>query len=898
MIKKAFNIFGLIQFWGWNFLGVFLAVLLVGYAVLPFVIMATFNGEIPLSITVCTLLLFVIPFIGIFWGIKRFKVTLPFFYGVQIPLVGLLLLRLFAVRELTLGTSLMIGGAIAACMGFCWWLWKSPKNPNPEALTGWRSILATFITTLIAITGLYIGVYTLLYTIPIGAEIIREIFSSDWNWFEYFDLFFLILFMFYCMSIFCFLLFPFYIAYYYPIRWWKTFKSGLIPKTKFLTLSGMSLAIIIALFSVSQLQPHVAHFNTLKNQSPAELRVEMENPERVRKTLLNTYLHEYRYLGNSDRNGLQRMYQDAFGSKGSGAFAQNTHNFMIAPFLYRGGHKDSHKADALYETLFDVPIQRVEQKPITKALQATYNRDAVTAGLMNIGLRNVLLKEQNVTVRDLGSHAEIEIEEIYENLTFENQEIFYYFALPEDAAITGIWIGRTDDREKMDKYIVAPRGAAQKVYEAQVVRNIDPALLEQVGPGQYRLRLFPIPVTSRRAQFDSRSQAFSQARENYMRMHLRYVTPNKKGKFALPALLEKRNVNWSRKTRRSLNGKAIKVKDSWMSAPYIDAGLAEPESLTINLGGQNISKRRVEHSVNQKVPTGNYAVIIDSSYSMRAYENDLKTNLEKLQNLETSAPDLSLIYFIYRADRKLVPISSPLKTDLDPYGSITLQDMIFSYQNQGETHDGLILLTDQNRYGVTTGIDDITLDIPLWIIPQKKAPAAYDDNILDLIYRNRGAVISNIDDFGLILSHKENQARIINGDIWSVEPGEATEIIKDKSLSALAARQLILARSYGIAPTPESLDQLHTIAKKYEVVTPYSSMIVLVNESQKQQLEKASQSEDRFDRESRSGKEFLTTPSPPSAVPEPHEWVLIFISLILLVWLWRRRDDFGGFAKA
>lgn len=40
---------------------------------------------------------------------------------------------------------------------------------------------------------------------------------------------------------------------------------------------------------------------------------------------------------------------------------------------------------------------------------------------------------------------------------------------------------------------VAPRGAAKQVYEESVSRGIDPALLAQVGPRQYQLRVFPIP---------------------------------------------------------------------------------------------------------------------------------------------------------------------------------------------------------------------------------------------------------------------------------------------------------------------------------------------------------------------------------------------------------------------
>ena len=172
------------QFWGWNILGAFLAILLVAYAILPYVIVASINGEIPLSITFCTLLLCAMPFIGIFWGIKHHKSALPFFYGVQIPVISLTLLRLFAVRELTFGTGLIIGLAILACASFGWHLWKAGKNPDDLPTKNSKFYVVTFLASLIAITGLYVGLNTLLYALPIDMDFFKGILSSNWQWFK------------------------------------------------------------------------------------------------------------------------------------------------------------------------------------------------------------------------------------------------------------------------------------------------------------------------------------------------------------------------------------------------------------------------------------------------------------------------------------------------------------------------------------------------------------------------------------------------------------------------------------------------------------------------------------------------------------------------------------------
>jgi MYXO-CTERM domain-containing protein len=78
------------------------------------------------------------------------------------------------------------------------------------------------------------------------------------------------------------------------------------------------------------------------------------------------------------------------------------------------------------------------------------------------------------------------------------------------------------------------------------------------------------------------------------------------------------------------------------------------------------------------------------------------------------------------------------------------------------------------------------------------------------------------------------------------------------------------------------------------VVTPWSSMIVLVDDAQREALRKASEAEDRFDREAESGIESTTTPSAGldvDATPEPHEWMLLALALLGLLAVARVRPQ-------
>jgi putative PEP-CTERM system integral membrane protein len=119
--------------------------------------------------------------------------------------------------------------------------------------------------------------------------------------------------------------------------------------------------------------------------------------------------------------------------------------------------------------------------------------------------------------------------------------------------------------------------------------------------------------------------------------------------------------------------------------------------------------------------------------------------------------------------------------------------------------------------------------------------------------------------------------------------------------SALAARQLILAE---MQQQRESLDQLktidrfHELAEYYGIVTPYSSMIVLVNDRQQQILDNLEQNADRYEREFEEITDTVpATQSPLTGVPEPEEWLLIGLAVAMLLWYANRHRLARNYVK-
>lgn len=103
----------------------------------------------------------------------------------------------------------------------------------------------------------------------------------------------------------------------------------------------------------------------------------------------------------------------------------------------------------------------------------------------------------------------------FTNISTINQEVILNFEAPtKNSVVSDLKLGL--DLELQGQ--VSPRGAARRVYEESLRKNIDPALIEKVGLNTYTLRVFPIP---------SKSDQKSQGRQL---VELKMLTPIVKNK--------------------------------------------------------------------------------------------------------------------------------------------------------------------------------------------------------------------------------------------------------------------------------------------------------------------------------------------------------------------------------
>ncbi len=148
----------------------------------------------------------------------------------------------------------------------------------------------------------------------------------------------------------------------------------------------------------------------------------------------------------------------------------------------------------------------------------------------------VELVERDVNVLTNGSSmlAEVTVTDSFTTFVSWDQEVVYEFSLPEHAVVTGLKLGASLEFTGQ----IAPRGAAQQVYVEQVRGRSDPALLEQTGPRQYRLRVYPVPGTSNAADRSRRERVEGPTQ----RVQFTYLVIRDKKGIPLPVYGESYNV--------------------------------------------------------------------------------------------------------------------------------------------------------------------------------------------------------------------------------------------------------------------------------------------------------------------------------------------------------------------
>ncbi len=288
-------------------------------------------------------------------------------------------------------------------------------------------------------------------------------------------------------------------------------------------------------------------------------------------------------------------------------------------------------------------------------------------------------------------------------------------------------------------------------------------------------------------------------------------------------------------------------------------------------------------------------------------------------DLPTTPVDVYLTASPYRGEEpELSTIESVLSDGIIYYGGQNAAQLITQYEelrqlNGDRTYDAVFILTDGTGYELGESAVDVPIpDAPVWLVHMgQELPLGYDDRTLEAIQVSGGGVTGDLEtaldrlavSLGAANTGDAASAPVVDlvdGYLWTVLPtGQADSALPPdvelvihnpvEPFAALAARRLVLAemqRNSGTIDQLETLDYLHALAIEHGIVTPYSSMIVLVDAAQQNLLDKLADLDDRYQREVESlGDTTPSTPTPLTGVPEPHEWLLMGLAAGMLVYL-------------
>lgn len=925
-------------FWSWNI--IFITFMILGFApqVLPELASAVTAGTIPIFFLGVGIALTLIPLIAIGLALVFLRSSpgrlFALAYGIEWPLMFMLAVRFFILRDANPGVAFLMTIALLGMTILLWQILDRHIDARGLPLT----ILRAIGLTLLLGAFLYGATWVSFYALPVGAEVWQALLQfvqnigailRNWDWRQFFALTWAVPFAILGSLLLGFSMTLFFIA---PVavtilairEWWRGLRAlaAKIGMPRAAAIAGAVTVVCATLFVITNQQPQRAAFAMLKTPPAtlSEAQALARQEDTLRAGLLNTYLAPFRYLSSlGEVRHVRDMYHYVLRlSVENAAQVQTLYEIVARPFLYepvnpltadnltdgRALREEPTEAAKLYQAYFDERIIDGEHALIANTVRATWSATQAEAALQAVDDREILLTRQEINIVEHGDWAEVELYEAYQNQTTQRQEVVYYFSLPESAVVTGVWLGGTNDRATRFAYRIAPRGAAQATYRNEMRRNVDPALVEQIGPRQYRLRVFPIEP--RRWQSN---RTLGDAPTMHLWLTFRVLANHQA--WTMPRLAEKRNVFWNEKSVRLVNGKPMQVDaPAWLPATVPASSSTTPVAHRVDFAsGESVIVRPM--TSNDLPPLRDnlrIAVVLDRSRSMAKYSAEVKTTLARLTKFANA--DAYLTASNYRGEpASHVKLSALDFNRIEYLGGQNAGELLvqFAALHAGETYDAIIVITDGSGYelGESTVKPPIP-NAPVWMVHLGGAlPLGYDDATLAALQASGGGVTGNIDDALNRLAVSTNRGLIAANDVpagatadwvdgyaWFVstthgKPGSAAPVLIDNDgFAAFAARRVILDTMYRERANLRqlsTLDQLHALATKNNIVTPFSSMIVVVNPQQEQLLQTLEARGDRFEREvEQVGETLGQNALSVTGVPEPHEWLLIALAAAML----------------
>lgn len=524
---------------------------------------------------------------------------------------------------------------------------------------------------------------------------------------------------------------------------------------------------------------------------------------------------------------------------------------VARPYTYNYSFKTNYPNLATVATeIFDYNIYTGMENSASTSVQQTFEQVTLTD------------RTTAITLKEDGRIALVTITETFNNLAFNDRETRAEFVLPEGSVIVDLNLGMNLEFPGL----IAPRGAAKKTYEAEVRQKRDPALLQEIGPNQYRLRVFPIPQNGQQ------------------RVQYSYITLITPSGFGLPRYTDTVGFSNSASLQEQtlIDSKIAQVKNGF-ALPGID--YCELQNSLIGSSRQSFLITSVPASVHVcseknklsalSEPIGKkIAIVLDvSASSAKAKPTDeliefFKNNTELLQQNNVT---------LYRHNTLM---AEPIPLTASNFEEVLSSVVWFgnsyfdSILEQAPTNVDAIfyLATAERSHTTTPNLEKIRNGPPLYLIyPSITTAPNWNPQVADSVFSRAVTTSLTIDEAWLAFAVTESPhpGSVVISPYWQVDPVAVETTLGEMLNPSFSSQKLSndfpeLYRAYSKlhkditsaaagknlqnpdADTLSVLDQLTTTAQQLHTVTPLTSLIALVNETQLDRLDQNSQQSDRY----------------------------------------------------
>lgn len=649
----------------------------------------------------------------------------------------------------------------------------------------------------------------------------------------------------------------FYLVYRYHMETRTSYVDMHTEKSAWQLIGGIALAYMFLVGGSSLLSSKQDVLDRLDSyaqattyEEKAELARELQPQEQTLKSLIsNRRLHSTGIWTRNSRD-LERSYTRELGLDPMiTKIIQQTFLTIAHPFVNQQPQISSMATQSFYD------------------LFGYYSNQEKPADV--VPTTNVMLAYRRVTAvpAEAGAVASVTVDESYTNKTNAQQEVIYEFSLPQDAVVTDLSLG--PDLEYSG--LIAPRGAAQATYEQQLQQRRDPALLEQLSPTSYRLRVFPVPGKNDRTTLQGQNQ----------RVAFSYITPLGPKGYALPVYASASNIEVNeRNIDYTLAGKNVSVSDdatylatadtpNFCDTPASSVSLPDGTRFTLSrldtashVGLSFVCDQGDMGYASPELSGQRVALMVETAHS--SDERLWFDVVRQVKDAPTLFTDNTFDVYFYNSvlsqPRQLNAENAP---DMEPvYFSQTGKSQLLA--SIGGGYDAVVLLGNDSTTLPAQLPSNLTGPI-YWIFSQEKAPT-FSQTLSTQVLETGGTVVV---DLGEALNHlaasqqigsRESVLSVSPYYVTTLEPGSElaramlTESAIDTRLEYLQSTSLasasaelgpVMAHNFvthltgsGLANTNNLplMDAMDTFARENRVVTPFSSLLALVNQQQLDEL--------------------------------------------------------------